>query len=56
MKVSGEIARALTREGAKGFLASRDLATLDERSAGGVDEAARVDAFDERRGEENVGA
>jgi 3-oxoacyl-[acyl-carrier protein] reductase len=51
--VGGAVARAFAREGAKVFLAGRTLATLDAvaediRAAGGVAEAAEVDALDER--------
>jgi NAD(P)-dependent dehydrogenase (short-subunit alcohol dehydrogenase family) len=50
--VGGAVARAFAREGAKVFLAGRTLATLDEvaeeiSAAGGVAEAAQVDALDE---------
>jgi 3-oxoacyl-[acyl-carrier protein] reductase len=51
--VGGAVARAFAREGAKIFLAGRTLATLDAvaediRAAGGVAEAAQVDALDEQ--------
>jgi NAD(P)-dependent dehydrogenase (short-subunit alcohol dehydrogenase family) len=50
--IGGAVARAFAREGAKVFLAGRTLTKLDLvaeqiRSAGGVAETARVDAFDE---------
>jgi 3-oxoacyl-[acyl-carrier protein] reductase len=50
--IGGAVARAFAREGARVFLAGRTRAKLDEvaeqiRSAGGVAEAAQVDALDE---------
>jgi NAD(P)-dependent dehydrogenase (short-subunit alcohol dehydrogenase family) len=50
--IGGAVARAFAREGAKVFLASRTLESLEGlteqiRSAGGAAEAARVDALDE---------
>jgi hypothetical protein len=59
MLLEGE--NAVIYGGATGGAGDRTLATLDVvaneiRSGGGVAETARVDAFDERRGEENAGA
>jgi len=50
--VGGAVARAFAREGAKVFLAGRTLGTLDRvaeeiSAAGGVADAAQVDALDE---------
>lgn len=58
--IGGEVARAFAREGAHGFLAGRTLAKLDAMAkeiteAGGVAEAAQVDALDERSVEEHAG-
>jgi 3-oxoacyl-[acyl-carrier protein] reductase len=58
--VGGAVARAFAREGANVFLAGRTLTTLEEvaediRSAGGVAEAAQVDALDEKAVEEHIG-
>ena len=49
--ISGAVARAFAREGARVFLAGRTLTKLDDvaeeiRSAGGVAETAQVDALD----------
>ncbi|MGH3147950.1 MAG: SDR family NAD(P)-dependent oxidoreductase, partial [Rubrobacter sp.] len=49
--IGGAVARAFAREGARVFLAGRNLATLDEvaeaiSAAGGVAETAQVDALD----------
>ena len=57
--IGGAVARAFAREGAKVFLAGRTLAALEEvaeeiRSAGGVAEAAQVDALDEEAVEEHL--
>src|SRR5918998_3954579 len=57
--VGSAVARAFAREGAKVFLAGRTLAALEEvaeeiRSAGGVAEAAQVDALDEEAVEEHL--
>ena len=51
--IGGAVASAFAREGARVFLAGRTLGSLEEvagqiRSAGGVAEAAQVDALDER--------
>jgi NAD(P)-dependent dehydrogenase (short-subunit alcohol dehydrogenase family) len=51
--IGGAVARAFAREGARVFLAGRTKAKLDKvakqiRSAGGIAETTRVDAFDER--------
>jgi NAD(P)-dependent dehydrogenase (short-subunit alcohol dehydrogenase family) len=59
--VGGAVARAFAREGAKVFLAGRTLATLDKvageiSAAGGVAEAARVDALDEQAVDEHADA
>ena len=58
--VGGAVARAFAREGARVSLAGRTLKPLEEvagkiRSAGGVAEAAQVDALDERAIEEHAG-
>jgi len=60
-KVGGAVARAFAREGARVFLAGRTLATLDKvaeeiTAAGGVAEAAQVDALEERAIEEHADA
>ena len=52
-KIGGAVARAFAREGARVFLAGRTRTNLEEvagqiRSAGGVAEAAQVDALDEQ--------
>ena len=57
--IGGAVARAFAREGARVFLAGRTVATLDDvaeeiRSAGGLAEAAQVDALDERAVEEHA--
>ena len=49
--IGGAVARGFTREGAKGFLAGRTLASLEEvardiAAAGGMAETAEVDALD----------
>ena len=59
--IGGAVARAFAREGARVFLAGRTLATLDKvageiRSAGGLAEAAQVDALDERAVDEHADA
>jgi 3-oxoacyl-[acyl-carrier protein] reductase len=59
--ISGAVARAFTREGAKVHLAGRTLAPLEEvaegiRSAGGVAETAQVDAIDEQAVDEHADA
>ncbi len=59
--VGGAVARAFAREGAKVFLAGRTLATLDKvageiSAAGGVAEAAQVDALDEQAVDEHADA
>ncbi|MDP9342732.1 MAG: SDR family oxidoreductase [Actinomycetota bacterium] len=59
--VGGAVARAFAREGARVFLAGRTVATLDRvakaiTAAGGVAEAAEVDALDERAVEEHARA
>jgi 3-oxoacyl-[acyl-carrier protein] reductase len=59
--VGGAVARAFAREGARVFLAGRTPEPLEEvageiRSAGGVAEAARVDAVDERAVENHADA
>ena len=51
--ISGAVARALARQGAKVFLAGRTVTKLDAvardiSAAGGVAETAQVDALDER--------
>jgi NAD(P)-dependent dehydrogenase (short-subunit alcohol dehydrogenase family) len=58
--VGGAVARAFAREGAKVFLAGRSLSKLeavakDIRAAGGVAEAAQVDALDEQAIEKHAG-
>ena len=50
--IGGAVARAFAREGAKVFLSGRDAAPVealadDIRAAGGVADAATVDALDE---------
>src|SRR5215208_3811280 len=57
--VGGAVARAFAREGAKVFLAGRTLAKLEAvakeiTEAGGVAEAAQVDALDEQAVERHV--
>ena len=59
--VGGAIARAFAREGAKVFLAGRTLASIEAvareiRAAGGVAEAAQVDALDEQAVEQHASA
>ena len=59
--VGGAVARAFAREGANVFLAGRTLATLESvvheiRTAGGVAQAAQVDALDERAVDEHADA
>jgi 3-oxoacyl-[acyl-carrier protein] reductase len=60
--IGGAVARAFARERAHVFLAGRTLGKVEAvaeeiRSVvGGMAETARVDALDERRGEENVSA
>src|SRR5919108_4038846 len=59
--IGGAVARAFAREGAKVFLAGRtmeklDAVTADIRSAGGLAEAAQVDALDETEVNDHVGA
>lgn len=59
--VGGAVARAFAREGAKVFLAGRTLAKVEAVAeeifaAGGVAEAVRVDALDERAVEDHAGA
>jgi NAD(P)-dependent dehydrogenase (short-subunit alcohol dehydrogenase family) len=58
-KVGGVVARAFAREGARVFLASRTLESLEEvagqiRSAGRVADTAQVDALDERAVDEHL--
>lgn len=57
--VGGAVARAFAREGAEVFLAGRTLASVsatarDIVAAGGVAEAAQVDALDERAVEDHI--
>ena len=57
--VGGAVARTFAREGAKLFLAGRSLARVDAVAeeivaAGGVTEAAQVDALDEKAVEEHL--
>ena len=57
--VGGAVARTFAREGAKLFLAGRSLARVDAVAeeivaAGGVAEAAQVDALDEKAVEEHL--
>ncbi len=59
--IGGALARAFARKGARVFLAGcappkRDAAAEKIRPVGGVASTAWVDAFDERRGEENISA
>lgn len=59
--VGGAVARAFAREGARVFLVSRTLATLEEvaeeiSASGGVAETAQVDALDEKAVEEHADA
>jgi NAD(P)-dependent dehydrogenase (short-subunit alcohol dehydrogenase family) len=59
--VGGAVARAFAREGAKVFLAGRTLASVEAvageiRAAGGVAEAAQVDALDEQAVEQHASA
>ena len=58
--IGGAVARAFAREGAKVFLAGRTLAKVeavarDIAAAGGLAEAARVDALDEQAVEKHAG-
>jgi len=58
--VGSAVARAFAREGAKVFLAGRTLAKVEGvakeiSAAGGVAEAAQVDALDEQAIEEHIG-
>ena len=57
--IGGAVARAFAREGARLFLTGRDVAKLDAVAeeivaAGGVAEAAQVDALDEEAVEEHL--
>lgn len=59
--VGAAVARAFAREGAKVFLTGRTMAKLDAvtadiRSAGGLAEAAQVDALDETAVNDHAGA
>ena len=59
--VGGTVARAFAREGANVFLAGRTLATLEKvaegiSAAGGVAEAAAVDALDEKAVDQHADA
>ena len=59
--IGGAVARAFAREGARVFLAGRTPATLEAvaeqiRSAGGMADAAQVDALDERAVDEHADA
>ena len=59
--IGGAVARAFARKGARVFLAGcapakRAAAAEETHPVGGVDSTAWVDAFDERRGEENISA
>jgi NAD(P)-dependent dehydrogenase (short-subunit alcohol dehydrogenase family) len=59
--VGGAVARAFAREGARVFLAGRNLAPLDSvaeeiASAGGAVETAQVDALDEKAVDEHADA
>jgi NAD(P)-dependent dehydrogenase (short-subunit alcohol dehydrogenase family) len=59
--VGGAVARAFAREGARVFLVSLTLATLEEvaeeiSASGGVAETAQVDALDEKAVEEHADA
>ena len=59
--IGGAVARAFARKGARVFLAGcaptkREAAAEETRPVGGVASTAWVDAFDERRGEENISA
>lgn len=59
--IGGAVARAFAREGARVFLAGRTLAKVEAvaeeiSAAGGMAEAAQVDALDERAVEQHVGA
>ncbi len=58
--IGGAVARAFAREGAKVFLTGRTLAKVEAvaeeiAAAGGVAEAAEVDALDERAVEKHIG-
>jgi 3-oxoacyl-[acyl-carrier protein] reductase len=59
--IGGALARAFARKGASTFLAGcapakRDAAVEETRPVVGVASTVWVDAFDERRGEENISA
>src|ERR687886_1662388 len=59
--IGGAVARVFAREGARVFLAGRTLQNLEEvaeeiRSAGGMAEAAVLDALDERAVDEHADA
>jgi NAD(P)-dependent dehydrogenase (short-subunit alcohol dehydrogenase family) len=59
--IGGALARAFARKGANIFLAGcapakRDAAAEETRPVVGVASTVWVDAFDERRGEENISA
>jgi 3-oxoacyl-[acyl-carrier protein] reductase len=59
--IGGALARAFARKEARNFLAGcapakRDAATEETRPVVGVANTVWVDAFDERRGEENISA
>ena len=59
--IDGAVARAFARKGARVFLAGcaptkREAAAEETRPVGGVASTAWVDAFDERRGEEDISA
>lgn len=59
--IGGAVVRAFARKGAGAFLAGcaaakRDAAAEETRPVGGVASTAWVDAFDERRDEENISA
>ena len=59
--IGGVVPRAFARKEARVFLAGcaptkREAAAEETRPVGGVASTAWVDAFDERRGEENISA
>jgi 3-oxoacyl-[acyl-carrier protein] reductase len=59
--IGGAVARAFARDGARVFLAGRTLDAVQDvanqiSSAGGIAEAARVDALDEQAVEKHIGA
>jgi len=59
--IGGAVARAFAREGARLFLTGRDVAKVDAVAgeivaAGGLAEAARVDALDEQAVDDHLGA